>query len=72
MEIVQKKSKGLSWLVPGIGAQGGDLEQSIAISNQGGVGIINISRGILYADTGSMDDIIHSAKYYTKEMSLGP
>ena len=68
MEIVQKKSKRLSWLVPGIGAQGGDLEKSISISNQGGVGIINISRGILYADTGSMDDIIQSAKYYTKEI----
>ncbi len=68
MEEVKKNSKGLSWLVPGIGSQGGDLEKSVTISNQDGIGIINISRSILYAGTGSMDDILQAAKKYTEEI----
>ncbi len=37
-------------LVPGIGAQGGDLEASVAACSGDGIGLINVSRGILYAD----------------------
>ena len=68
MEKIRKLSTGLSWLVPGIGAQGGDLKKSISISNQNGVGVINISRSILYAGSGSMDDIIQSAIHYTEQI----
>jgi orotidine-5'-phosphate decarboxylase len=42
-------------LLPGIGAQGGDLEQTIAGGldrNQGGI-IINASRSVIYASSGS-------------------
>ena len=68
MKKIRKLSTGLSWLVPGIGTQGGDIKQAVAISNQNGVGIINISRGILYAGNGSMDDIIKSAHQYTEKI----
>ena len=68
MEKIRKLSKGLSWLVPGVGAQGGDLQKSVSISNQNGQGIINISRGILYAGDGSMDAIIKSAHQYTEQI----
>ena len=68
MEKIRKLSKGLSWLVPGVGAQGGDLQKSVSISNQNGQGIINISRGILYAGNGSMDAIIKSAHQYTEQI----
>jgi len=39
-------------LIPGIGAQGGDLEQSIAngSNSNGQMAIINIARGVIYAD----------------------
>ena len=33
MEEVKKNSKGLSWLIPGIGIQGGDLKKSVKLSN---------------------------------------
>ena len=42
-------------LIPGVGAQGGDLEQSIALgSNRSGeLAIINIARGVIYAGSGA-------------------
>ena len=68
LEKIRKLSAGLSWLVPGIGAQGGDLQKSVSASNRNGIGIINISRGILYAGNGSMDEIIKSAHQYTEQI----
>jgi orotidine-5'-phosphate decarboxylase len=38
------------WLVPGIGTQGGDLAQVARYAGERA--IINVSRGILYADRG--------------------
>jgi len=68
MEEIKNISTGLSWLIPGVGSQGGSLEKSITISNQGNIGIINISRAILYAGRGNLDDIIQSAKNYTTKI----
>ena len=68
MENIRRLSEGLAWLVPGIGAQGGDLQKSVSISNNNGVGIINISRGILYAGDGNLDEIINSAYQYTEQI----
>jgi orotidine 5'-phosphate decarboxylase subfamily 2 len=43
----------LPFLIPGIGAQGGDLEASVhaGTDSQGEMAVINSSRGILYAST---------------------
>ena len=68
MKKIRNLTHGLSWLVTGVGAQGGDLKKSVKISNQNGIGVINISRGILYAGNGSIDDIIKSAYKYTKQI----
>jgi len=68
MEKIRKLSKGLPWLIPGVGSQGGDLQKSVSIGNQDGVGIINISRGILYNGIGNMNDIIKSAHQYTEQI----
>ena len=68
MEKIRALSPGLPWLVPGIGAQGGNLRDAVTISNQNDIGIINISRGILYAGNGSIDDIIESAQQYTEQI----
>ena len=68
MENIRKLSKELSWLIPGVGTQGGNLQKSVSISNKNGVGIINISRGILYAGDGSISDIIKSAHQYTEQI----
>ena len=68
MEKVRELYPGLPWLIPGVGTQGGDLETALEISHQNGMGIINVSRGILYAGNGSIDDVIKSAKNYTEKI----
>lgn len=68
MSQIRSKSKGLSWLIPGIGAQGGDLQTSIEIGNQNGVGIVNVSRGILYPEDGTIESIRKLAKNYTHKI----
>lgn len=64
MKSLRKSSKGLSWLIPGIGAQGGDLKQSVEIGNSNGIGLINVSRGILYAGSSTQDDIRNAVQSY--------
>ena len=68
MSLLRKKSDSLSWLIPGIEAQGGELETSVKVGNKNGLGIINISRSILYAGNGSVNDISESALDYTKKI----
>lgn len=68
MSALRDNSNSLSWLIPGIGAQGGDLETSVKIGNRNGIGIINVSRSIIYAGNGSINDISESALNYTKKI----
>ena len=42
-------SPDLPLLIPGVGAQGGDLEQSVKLGNQSSCALVNISRGISFA-----------------------
>jgi len=67
MAEVRKLAGGLPFLIPGIGAQGGDLEQTVVNGlNQNGNGIIiNVSRSIIYASSGP--DFIRAAE---REASL--
>lgn len=52
----------LPFLIPGIGAQGGDLEASVlaGTDDQGGLAVINSSRGIIYASSG--EDFAEAAR----------
>jgi len=68
MKQISENSSGLSWLIPGVGAQGGDLKTSINISNGNGLGIVNVSRGVLYAGDGSINCIHKAAMDYTVEI----
>ena len=68
MEDIRKQSEGLPWLIPGVGIQGGDLETALEISHQNGMGIINVSRGILYAGNGSIEDVVKAAEIYTEKI----
>ena len=68
MENIRKQSAGMAWLIPGVGAQGGDLESALEISHKNGMGIINVSRGILYAGNGSIENVIKSAQNYTEKI----
>lgn len=54
LAAVRKIAPDIPILIPGIGAQGGDLERTIAAgkSSAGGI-IVSVSRAILYASTGA-------------------
>ena len=68
MEDVRSMSKTMPWLIPGVGAQGGSLEIALKNSFKDGMGIINISRGILYSGKGTINDVEASAKKYTEKI----
>ena len=68
LEDVRKQSVNMPWLIPGIGSQGGDLSSALNISHSNGIGIINVSRGILYAGDKSINAVINSAKDYTEKI----
>jgi len=58
----------LPFLIPGIGAQGGDLEKSMQNGNKNGIAIINISRGISFAGDMSSRAIKNAAQDYVEKM----
>ena len=57
-------------LVPGVGAQGGDLERAVraAANAQGENAIINVARGVLYASSG--DDFAEAARREAERLKL--
>ena len=65
---IRKLAPGLPFLIPGIGAQGGDLETSFRSGNSNGIAVINISRGIIFAGDQSAKDIRDEAQYYVQIM----
>ena len=65
-----RESNSLPWLIPGIGVQGGNLKQSVTISNKNNsIGLINVSRGIIFAGDCSIYDINKSAKSYNDKIN---
>jgi orotidine-5'-phosphate decarboxylase len=54
LKAIRETAGDLPFLIPGIGAQGGDLEASVlaGTDQQGSMAVINSSRGILYASSG--------------------
>jgi orotidine-5'-phosphate decarboxylase len=55
LQQVRKTTPDLPFLIPGVGAQGGDLEKAVrhGATVTGDLAIINASRTILYADSGN-------------------
>ncbi|MEE8436873.1 MAG: orotidine-5'-phosphate decarboxylase [Candidatus Neomarinimicrobiota bacterium] len=58
----------LPFLIPGIGAQGGNLRQSLEAGNVNGTVLINISRGISFAGDMSFSRIRSAAKKFLEQM----
>ncbi|MFB6134728.1 MAG: orotidine-5'-phosphate decarboxylase [Halanaeroarchaeum sp.] len=50
LAAVRERVPELPFLVPGIGAQGGDAEAAVVYGLAAGVGVVNSSRGIIFAD----------------------
>jgi len=65
---IRKIAPILPFLIPGIGAQGGDLEKSMQYGNKNGIAIINISRGISFTGDMSSKVIKNSAHEYVDKM----
>lgn len=60
-------------LIPGVGAQGGDLEQISRNALNDDIGVlVNVSRGIIYADNNANfpNNISKQAQAYQREMSI--
>ena len=66
---VRDLSPDLPILIPGIGAQGGNLEKSVFEGNKSGIGIINVSRGISFPGDRSVESIRTSAQSYVKKIN---
>ena len=54
LSAVRRSCPNAPLLIPGVGAQGGDLEAAVkgGIDDRGRLAIINSSRGIIYASSG--------------------
>lgn len=65
---VRAIAPGIPFLIPGIGAQGGDLETSMRSGNLNGAAIINLSRAVIFAGDHSSDAIRNAAQSYADEM----
>ncbi|HDP67713.1 MAG TPA: orotidine-5'-phosphate decarboxylase [Candidatus Marinimicrobia bacterium] len=60
----------LPFLIPGVGSQGGDVDTAVAVCRETGLGLINVSRGILYPTEGTFpDNIRERAGYYNQLFS---
>jgi orotidine-5'-phosphate decarboxylase len=56
LERVRESVPDLPFLVPGVGAQGGDAEAAVEYGLADGVGLVNSSRGIIFAGEGERFD----------------
>lgn len=70
LKTIRKLSDNMFFLVPGIGAQGGDLEKTLqaGLNSQKTGLIINSSRGIIFADNG--EDFAIKAREETLKMKV--
>ncbi len=68
IDIIRTIAPDLPFLIPGIGAQGGDLEASFTSGNREGIAIINVSRGISFAGDCSAEAIRSEAENYVNRM----
>ena len=68
LRVIKKIAPDLSLLIPGVGAQGGNLEDSVKIGNNTSSALINVSRGISFAGNMSKKAIRKSAKNYVNQM----
>lgn len=62
--LLREKFPELPFLIPGVGAQGGSIEAAVGACGEGASGIINVSRAILYPESGNVEDVRKNAIYY--------
>ncbi|MBM4179132.1 MAG: orotidine-5'-phosphate decarboxylase [Ignavibacteria bacterium] len=67
LAMLRTKYSDAPLLIPGIGAQGGDAEQTVA-ANAKGPAVFNVSRGLLYAD--ATDSCIETIARLAREYNV--
>ncbi|MEF8851648.1 MAG: orotidine-5'-phosphate decarboxylase [Haloarculaceae archaeon] len=68
LEEVRETVPDLPFLVPGVGAQGGDAEAAVAYGLADGVGLVNSSRGIIFAGEGRGEDFAAASGQAAKRL----
>ena len=66
--MIRNVTPNMPFLIPGIGTQGGNLDTSMKVGNQNGVGLINVSRSINFSGDLSEKSIRFAAKSYVAKM----
>ncbi len=66
---IRRTAPDLPFLIPGVGAQGGALEPAVACGTPEFPSIINVSRGIVYAGEGSLNEISAAVEDYNRRIS---
>ena len=66
---LRQAAPGLPFLIPGVGAQGGSLGQAVASGTPEAPSIITVSRSVLYAGKGSLDDILSAVAAYNRQIN---
>ena len=61
LETLRERVPDLPFLVPGVGAQGGDVEAAATYCTAGGAGLVNSSRGIIFAGEEAGEDFAAAA-----------
>ncbi|MCK9560968.1 MAG: orotidine-5'-phosphate decarboxylase [Candidatus Marinimicrobia bacterium] len=60
----------LPFLIPGVGAQGGEIETAVKVCRACGTGLINVSRAILFPSSGAFpENVARQAAHYQKQFS---
>lgn len=61
----------LPFLIPGIGSQGGEMERAVAVCRRAGLGLINVSRGVLFPKEGVFPNNVRAmASHYQKQFAI--
>ena len=68
LKMIRNVTPNMPFLIPGIGTQGGNLDTSMKVGNQNGVGLINVSRSINFSGDLSEKSIRFAAKSYVAKM----
>jgi len=68
LEEIRETVPDLPFLVPGVGAQGGDAEAAVEFGLSDGVGLVNSSRGIIFAGEGQGEDLAAAAGQAAKRL----
>jgi len=68
LEAIRETVPDLPFLVPGVGAQGGDAEAAVEFGLSDGVGLVNSSRGIIFAGEGRGEDFAASSGQAAKRL----